>query len=49
MSKRNNNDGRFERAVLVSRQHPEDFSLLDAIVHYFRANPYEIRENVADT
>lgn len=35
-------DDRFERAVFVSRQHPDDISLLDALAHYSRADPYRI-------
>ena len=44
MSKWINHDERFERAVFVSRQHPDDISLLNAIAHYSRADPYQIEE-----
>ena len=49
MSKWSNHDERFERAVFVSRQHPDDINLLDAIAHYSRADPFEISgERAAD-
>ncbi len=47
MSKWSNHDERFERAVFVSQQHPDDISLLDAIAHYSRADPYEITDEEA--
>ncbi|WP_435075249.1 hypothetical protein [Halorubrum sp. HHNYT27] len=35
-------DERFTRAVFVARQYPADISLLDAIAHYSRADPFEL-------
>ena len=40
-------DERFERAVFVARQHPDDIGLLEAIAHYSRADPFEITEEEA--
>jgi len=50
MSKWSDTDERFERAVFVSRQHPDDIDLLDAIAHYSRADPTDLTagEEVAD-
>jgi len=44
MSKWSGNDERFERAVFVSKQHPDNISLLDAIAHYSRADPTDLTE-----
>lgn len=35
-------DDRFTCAVFVARQHPADISLLNAIAHYSRADPFEL-------
>ena len=48
MSKWSNNDDRFQRAVFVARQHPDDISLLDAIAHYSRADPTDLRDEKYD-
>jgi len=42
MSKWSGNDERFARAVFVSKQHPDDIGLLDAIAHYSRADPTDL-------
>jgi len=42
MSRHGMSDERFRKAVFVSRQHPDDIDLLDALAHYSRADPFRV-------